>query len=137
MHPLKRAQIAHLKADEATTKVLSKYADFADVFFPKSATKLLKYMRINNHAIELVDDWKPLYGPIYSLNLMELETLKAYIDNNLTNGFIRPFKSLAGATIFFDKKPDGSLRLCIDYQGFNNLTIKNRYPLPLVEDLLD
>ncbi len=46
---------------------------------------------------------------------MELETLKAYIENNLASGFIWPSKSPAGAPILFDKKPNGSLRLCIDY----------------------
>ncbi len=68
---------------------------------------------------------------------MELETLKAYIENNLASGFIRPSKSPAGAPIFFDKKPDNGLRLCVDYRGLNNLTIKNWYPLPLVEESLD
>ncbi len=68
---------------------------------------------------------------------MELETLKAYIENNLANGFIRPSKSPVGVPILFDKKPNGSLRLCVDYQGFNNLTIKNRYPLSLVGKSLD
>ena len=56
MHPSKKAQIAYLKADKAPTKVLNKYADFADVFLPKLLAKLLKHTRINNHAIELVDD---------------------------------------------------------------------------------
>ncbi len=50
------AQIARLKADETFAKVLSKYADFADVFIPNLTTKLLKYTRINNYTIELVDD---------------------------------------------------------------------------------
>ncbi len=56
MHPLKRAQIAYLKADKAFIKVPSKYADFADVFSPKLAIELPKHTRINDHAIELVDD---------------------------------------------------------------------------------
>ena len=51
---------------------------------------------------------------------------------NLANGFIWPSKSPAGALIFFVGKQDGSLRLCLDYQGLNNLTIKNQYPLPLI-----
>ncbi len=113
------------------------YADFADVFFPKLAAEPLEHTGINDYAIELVDDQQPLYGPIYSLGPMELETLKAYIDNNLANGFIRPSKSPAGTSILFDKKPDGSLRLCMDYRSLNNLTIKNWYPLPLVRELLD
>ncbi len=123
--------------DEAPTKVPSEYADFADIFSPKLATELLKHTEINDHAIEFVDDWQPPYGPIYSLGPVELETLKAYIKNNLANDFIRPSKSPAGAPILFDKKPDSSLRLCVDYQGLNNLTIKNRYPLPLVGESFD
>ena len=94
-------------------------------------------MRINNYTIKLVDDWQPSYGPIYSLDPVELETLRAYIENNLVSSFIRPSKSLAGAPIFFDKKPDGCLRLCVDYQGLNNLTIKDWYLLPLVKKSLD
>ena len=68
---------------------------------------------------------------------MELETIKIYIKNNLANGSIRPFKSPIRALIFFDKKLHGSLRLYINYQGLNNLTIKNRYPLLLVGKSLD
>ncbi len=115
MHPSRRAQIAHLKADEAPTEVPNEYADFADVFSPKLAVELSKHTGINDHAIELVDDRQPPSGPIYSLGPVELETLKAYIENNLASDFIRPSKSPAGAPILFDKKPDGSIRLCMDY----------------------
>ena len=115
MHPSKTAQIAHLKADEAFTKVPSKYADFADVFSSKLATKLLEHTRINDYVIELMDDWQPPYSLIYSLGPVELETLKAYIKNNLANGFIRPFKSPAGVLMLFDKKLNSSSRLYIDY----------------------
>ncbi len=136
MHPSRRAQIAHLKADEAFTKVPSEYANFADIFLPKLAVELLEHTGINNYAIELVDDWQPPYGPIYSFGPVELEILKAYIENNLASGFIRPFKSPARAPILFNKKPDGSLRLCVDYWGLNNLIIKNQYPLLLVGESL-
>ncbi len=61
----------------------------------------------------------------------------AYIENNLANGFIKLFKSSAGVPILFNKKLNGSLRLCMDYQGHNNLTMKNVYPLPLVGKSLD
>ena len=56
IHPSKKAQIAHLKVDEAPFKVPSKYVDFVDVFLPKLAAKLLDHTRINNYAIKLVDD---------------------------------------------------------------------------------
>ncbi len=99
--------------------------------------KLPENTGINEHVIELVEGKQPPYGPIYSLSSVELETLKTYIETHLKTGFIQPSKSPAGAPIFFNKKPDGSLRLCVDYQGLNNLTIKNRYSLPLIGESLD
>ena len=137
VHPSRRSQISGLIAKEAPTKVPTKYSDFADVFSPDLAFELPEHTGINNHTIKLVEDQQPPYGPIYSLELVELETLKTYIETNLANGFIRPSKLPAGAPIQFDWKSDGSLRLCVDYQGLNNLTIKNRYPLLLIEELLD
>ncbi len=137
VHPSRGAQIAHLKVDEAPTEIPSEYTDFADIFSSKLAIELPEHTEINDHAIELVDDREPPYGPIYNLGPVELEILKAYIENNLASDFIRPSKSPAGAPILFDKQPDGSLRLCLDYRGLNNLTIKNRYPLPLFGKSLD
>ena len=66
-----------------------------------------------------------------------METLKTYIETILANGFIRLSKSPTGAPILFDRKPDRNLRLCVDYWGLKNLTIKNQYPLPLIGELLD
>ncbi len=137
IHPSKKAQIAHLKVDEAFTKVLGEYADYVNVFSPKLAIELPEYTGINDHTLELVDDWQLLHSPIYSLGPLELKTLKTYIEHNLANGFIKPFKSPVGALIFFDKKPDGSLRLYVNYQGLNNLIIKNWYLLLLVGESLD
>ncbi len=57
MHPSRKTQIAHLKADEASSKVPGEYTDFVDVFSPKLAVELPEHTRINNHTIELVDDW--------------------------------------------------------------------------------
>ena len=113
------------------------YADFADVFSESNAYILPEHGE-HDHAIDLIDETKaPPYGPIYNLSESELAVLRAYIDLHLKTGFIRPSKSPAGAPILFAKKPDGGLRLCVDYRGLNNLTIKNRYPLPLVGESLD
>ena len=68
---------------------------------------------------------------------MELEIFKAYIKNNPANSFIQPSKSSARVFIFLDKKPDDNLRFYVDYQGLNNLTIKNWNFLPLVKESLD
>ena len=124
-------------AEEAPTKASAKYSNFADVFFLDLASELPEHTGINNHAIKLVDGQQPLYGSIYNLGPVELKTLKAYIEINLANGLIRPSMSPTGAPILFDRKSDGSLRLCVNYRGFNNLTIKNRYLLPLIEESLD
>ncbi len=105
--------------DEAPTEVPSEYTDFVDIFLSKLVIELPEHMRINNHFIELVDDWQLPYNPIYSLGLVELEILKAYIKNNLANGFIRSSMSPIRASILFDKKPDGSLKLCVDYWDLN------------------
>ena len=112
-------------AEEALTKVPVEYADFA--FSPDLTSKLSEYTGINDHAIGLVDGQQPPYGPIYSLGPVLLETLKDYIETNLANSLIKPSKSLADAPILFDRKSDGFLWLCVNYQGLNNLIIKNRF----------
>ena len=120
-----RPQLAGLIAEEAPTKVPVKYANFA--FSPDLTSKLSEHIEINDHAIKLVDGQQPPYGYIDSLEPVEMETLKAYIEINLANGFIRPSKSLAGAPILIDRKADGFFQLCVDYQSLNNLTIKNQF----------
>ena len=87
--------------------------------------ELPKNTRINEHAIKLEESKQPLFKSIYSLGPVELEILKTYIETNLANGFICLSKSPARAPILLDKKRDKSLRLCIDYRGLNNITIKN------------
>ena len=63
--------------------------------------------------------------------------LQRYLEENLPTGKIRRSRSAAGAPILFVKKKDGSLRLCVDYRELNNLTIPNKYPLPLINELLE
>ena len=66
-----------------------------------------------------------------------MEILREYLKNALAKGWIRPSKSPSGAPILFVPKKDGSMRLCVDYRGLNRITIKNRYPLPLISEMLD
>ncbi|KAK8954813.1 hypothetical protein KSP39_PZI001822 [Platanthera zijinensis] len=67
----------------------------------------------------------------------ELEELRTQLDELLEKGFIRQSSSPWGAPVLFVKKKDGSMRLCIDYRELNKVTIKNRYPLPRIDDLFD
>ena len=118
-------------------KVLDKYVDFADISSLDLVSKLYEHIRINNHTIKLIDGQQPSYGPSYSLGLVELETLKGYIKTNLANGFIKPSKSPSDTLILLDQKSDSFFRFCINYWDLNNITIKNRYSLPLIKKLLD
>ena len=113
------------------------YSDYSNVFSAKNTAELPENTGMNEHTIELKEGKQPLFGPIYNLGPVEFETLKTYIETNLTNGFIRPSKSPARASILFDRKPDGSLHLCVDYWGPNNITIKNRDPLRLIWESLN
>ena len=90
-----------------------------------------------DHHIHLEEGFKPVFGLIYNLSETELQVLKEYIDENLHKHFIRLSMSPFGAPVLFVKKPDGSLCLCVDYRPLNSMTIKNRYPLPLISKLLD
>ena len=114
----------------------SEYADFADVFSEESASVLPPH-RSYDHRIPLEPGSTPPFGPLYSLSEVELKALDKYIRENLSKGYIQASTSPAGAPILFVKKRDGSLRLCVDYRGLNRITIKNRYPLPLIGESLD
>ncbi len=131
------AQIAALKWDKAPTEIPPEYADYAYVFSPYLAMELPENTGINKNVIKLIEGKQPLYGLTYSLGPVELETLKTYIKTYLKTGFIRPSKSPAGTSVLFDKKPDVSFRLCVNYRGLNNPTIKNRYSFPLIGEYLD
>ena len=119
------AQVGALLFDEASTKVPLEYSDYSNVFSAKNIAELAENTGINKHTTKLEKDKQPVFGPIYCLSLAELETFKTYIETNLANGFIRPSKFPAGASILFDRKPNRNLRLCMDYWGLNNITIKN------------
>ena len=112
------------------------YHDYLDVFSKRKGTTLPP-RRHHDHHINLMDDTTPPFGPIYSLSEVERFALREFLDENLKNQFVRPSQSSAGAPVLFIKKKDGSLRLAVDYRGLNKITKKDRYPLPLIPDLLD
>ncbi len=137
IHSSHVAQITALKEDEALTKILAEYSNYTNTFSLDLAMELLENTGTNEHAIMLIEDKQPPYGPIYTLSSLKLETLKAYIKTYLTTRLIWPSKSPAGIFILFNKKPNGSFCLYIDYWGLNYLTIKNWYLLLLIEKALD
>ena len=114
----------------------TEFQAFQDVFSSDNAAALPP-SRATDHAITMVEGESPPWGPIYPLSQKELNILRQYLDEFLASGRIRPSKSPAGAPIIFVPKKDGSLRLCIDYRGLNKVTVKNRYPLPLISEIMD
>jgi hypothetical protein len=73
----------------------------------------------------------------YRMNHEELKELKVQLEELLAKGYIKPSKSPYGAPVLFVHKKDGTLRMCVDYRSLNKATVKNRYPLPRIDDLFD
>ena len=89
------------------------------------------------HTIPLLPDAKPPVHGMRRMSPAELAEVQKQLTWYLDKGWIRPSTSAFGAPVVFAKKPDGSLRFCLDYRALNNLTVKNRYPLPKIDELLD
>ena len=93
--------------------------------------------RVVDFGIELHPGTSPISMTPYRMAPVELQELRVQLQELLDNGFIRPSTSPWGAPVLFAKKKDKTLRLCIDYRQLNRVTIKNRYPLPRIDDLFD
>ena len=111
--------------------VPSEYLALQGVFNKARATSLPPH-RPYDCAIDLLPGTSPPRGRLFSLSAPETKAMEKYINDSLAAGIIRPSSSPAGAGFFFVDKKDKTLRPCIDYRGLNDITIKNRYPLPLI-----
>ena len=112
------------------------YEDLSDVFDEIKATTLPPH-RSFDCRIDLVPGANLPCSRIYALTENENEYLKKYLEELLATGFIRHSSSPVSSPLFFVPKKNGELRTCIDYRALNKVTIKNRYPLPLIPVLLD
>ncbi|KAI2647999.1 Transposon Tf2-9 polyprotein [Labeo rohita] len=112
------------------------YQDLSEVFSKSKATQLPPH-RPWDCAIDLLPNAMPPKSKVYPLSRMEDQAMEDYIEEALESGFIRVSTSPAAAGFFFVSKKDGGLRPCIDYRGLNNVTVKFRYPLPLVPPALE
>lgn len=137
MQPQRKRLLITFKQDKAMTEILIEYNNFVDVFSPNLAIDFLDCIGINKYDIKLVKSKLSLYGPIYSISLVELETLKTYIETHLKIGFIHLFKSPVKVPIVFNIKSHKSFYLYVNYQDSNNLIIKNCYSLSPISELLD
>jgi len=110
--------------------------DLAEVF-SKSKAEALPEHRPYDISLPLKEGAIPPFGPLYNLSAKEMEVLHEWLEEQLTLGHIRTSSSAAASPILFVKKKDGTLRLCVDYRGLNAITIRNRNPLPRIDQLLD
>ncbi|XP_017423605.1 uncharacterized protein LOC108332814 [Vigna angularis] len=113
----------------------SMVSEFLDVF-PEEVSGLPPQREVE-FSIDLVPGVGPVSISPYRMAQAELAELKKQVEDLLEKQFIRPSVSPWGAPVLLVKKKDGSSRLCIDYRQLNKLTIKNKYPLPRIDDLMD
>lgn len=105
--------------------------------FPNELPDGLPPRRDVDHRIEVVPGSTPPSRATYRMSPTELDELKKQLDELTRAGFIQPSKSPYGAPVLFVKKKDGSMRMCIDYRALNTITVKNKYPLPRIDELFD
>jgi hypothetical protein len=126
-------------ADNGASKPVVKHElveQYKDVF-PDDLPKGLPPARVLDHKIELEPGHTPPSKAPYRLSQVEIDEINKQLSELSEKGFIRPSVSPYGAPVLFVKKKDGSMRMCIDYRALNKLTIKNKYPLPRIDELLD
>jgi len=104
--------------------------------FAKKDFDILPEHRQWDHAIELIPGSESKLSKVYPLSPVEQKELDSFLEENLRTGRIHPSKSPMAAPVFFIKKKDSSLQLVQDYQALNSMTVKNKYPLPLISELV-
>ncbi|GKF11141.1 putative reverse transcriptase domain-containing protein [Tanacetum coccineum] len=123
------------KSDEKRLEDIPVVREFPEVFLEDLPG--LPPIRKVEFQIDLIPGTAPIARAPYRLALSEMQELSNQLQELSDRGFIRPSTSPWGAPVLFVKKKDRSFRMCIDYQELNKLTIKNRYPLPRIDDLFD
>jgi hypothetical protein len=129
--------LACVMEDKPETKIeeIPVVKDFPDVF-PEDLPGIPPNREVE-FTIDLLPGTAPISKAPYRMAPLELKELKEQLQELLDKGFIRPSISPWGAPVLFVKKKDGSMRLCIDYRELNKVTVKNKYPLPRIDDLFD
>ena len=111
------------------------FCEYEDVF--PDELPGLPPQRVVDFGIELQPGTSPISMTLHRMAPVELQELRVQLQELLDKGFIRPSTSPWSTPVLFAKKKDKTLRLCIDYRKLNRVTIKNRYPLPRIDDLFD
>ena len=126
------ALILYSKREQVNLETIPVIREFPDVFLEELPG--VPPEREVDLSIEVVQGTPPISRAPYRMAPTELKELKTRLQELLDKGFIRPSVSPWGAPVLFVKKKDGTLRMCIDYRQINKVTVKNKYPLPRIED---
>ncbi|GJV50340.1 putative reverse transcriptase domain-containing protein [Tanacetum coccineum] len=129
------AQVMEKKSDDKRLEDIPVVREFLEVF-PEDLPGLPPVRQVE-FQIDLIPGAAPVARAPYRLAPSEMQELSNQLQELADRGFIRPSTSPWGAPVLFVKKKDGSFRMCIDYRELNKLTVKNRYPLPRIDDLFD
>ena len=119
---------------DASEKDIPIVKEFPEVF---ADVDCLPPEREVEFAIDLIPGTGPISMAPYRMSPLELSELKKQLEDMMEKQFIRPSVSPWGAPVLLVKKKDGSMRLCVDFRQLNKVTVKNRYPLPRIDDLMD
>jgi hypothetical protein len=128
-------QMAVESSEVDPIEIIKVVSEFPDVF-PKDLPGMPPEQKVE-FAIELLPGTAPIFKRAYRISGPELVELKKQIDELSEKGYIRPSTSPWAAPVLFVEKKDGTKRMCIDYRALNEVTIKNKYPLPRIEDMFD
>lgn len=119
------------KAEPAVRNILKKFQGVFTNNYPP-----LPPAREDTMSIDTGNS-QPIYRGAYRMSPLELESLRKQLEELIKIGYVEPSSSPWASPVLFAKKKDGSLRLCVDYRGLNAVTVKNRYPLPRIDEIID
>ncbi len=122
--------------DKINNEISFQYVTFQDIFFEMKTHKFSKH-DFHDHIIEILSNRDFLFDLIYNLSTKKLKILKNYIDKYMKKNFITKFVSSAKVFIFFVKKTNNKLFLCVNYKNLNVIIIKNRYSLFFINENLN
>lgn len=132
---LSNVELSKRNLADMRSKLPSEYHDYLDVFDRAKANEMPPHWA-SDHKIELLGNARPPQSRAYKMSEYKLAKVKAYLDENLAKGYITPSKASYSSLVLFALKANGDLRFYIDYRKLNALTKRNRYPLPLIEEVI-
>ena len=133
----KAIEAKNLKERPLEEIVPEQYHGFLSLLNKVLADRLPPHQSDINHEVHLKEGETPTWGPLYSMSRAELVVLKEWLEENMSMGFNNQSSSPFAAPMIFAEKSDRELRFCIDYRDINCKTIKSRYPLPLIKEMLN